>query len=344
MKPQKAKRIPDVPLSIDTITQHLYAEQFRPCKRKFKKTFTINDSTYTLFLQSKISTEDSLHISSVVNEDTLVRKTIFHSPNEEYTVQLIGPNQAERFEKTLTRKDFFGTISHSLLLKNTRFSAQIIDFAPQFNAFVLTTDFKVWNSDVGEEALLLIDFDGNVIKKTQSRWFGGPTAIEEVQISENGKMILASNHLLISDQKDVSFQKETEIMGTEFLFDQRLLLTVYDYDDSLNRFNAKILDTNGRIQSVFKYQGYFCELSCEIFPFYVEPINSYYLYDGEQNTLRKITESPVQAEIIAIHDLPERNMIDSNEVQIEFQTYENKRVFYVDTISEAVTVAKSNVE
>ncbi|MCH2225377.1 MAG: hypothetical protein MK066_11470 [Crocinitomicaceae bacterium] len=326
----------------DTITKHYYSGEFYQCNRNFIESVSLNDSIFELVITSELLMDDSLLQTEIVEEDSVVHRYVFHGMNELYSFKLMNDNK-ECFNTKIDRRSFIGKIQTDILLDNARFDIKLIEYAPKFDAFVFAIDFSIPDSDVGSEILFLLNKKGEIIENVKSQSFGSSTAYRPIQISQNGKMILSANNLLISNHNNVMFDQKTEVMSSDYIFDDNYVLVVYEYNDSLNRLNAKILDTTGRIQSVFHFEGYTCELSCKTEVHFIKNLNSYYLFDYPQQQFRKLRTNPIRSEIIPLIELEEHLSVDSNQIKISFDFNQGKQDLYIDTITGTMKYVKPEI-
>ncbi|QNH63802.1 hypothetical protein [Hymenobacter sediminicola] len=255
-------------------------------------------------------------------------------------------------DKQLRKPAFYAAASKDVVIEGVPRRPQLLAYAPAWQALVFAFDFWLEGSDVGEQCVLMLGLNGQVLELSNSNTYGGGGSDCMPRFSPKGQAMLTCNKLLLSGRKPISLLKpKADLVLASFLSDTTLL-TIYAYGenhyeygpDSLvesmyfeeppqmrNVPNAFVLNLRGKPIARFRYNGYTDELGYYVRHHYLPQTNTYYLLDEERGLRLLNKRQPTSPQEIRFRQMrrfttPQR----PREVQFRLQGTEVSFDFYVN--------------
>ena len=257
------------------------------------------------------------------------------------------------FRRQLRKADFYKAAGQDIVTESEAYRPELLAYSPAFGALVFTLDFMVPDSDVGSQAVLLLDLTGRVVRISDGRAPGSGADCDPA-LTPNGRVVLTGSELLRPQQPPLRLHRADADLAGAFLLTDTTVLVVYALGkshlihepggpDTYGRKptpqqqrapNAQVRHIGtGRVLSRFHYAGFYEELGYTIPRGYAAGVH--YLLD-EQRGLRLVpAAAPARTSEVRFTTMPrfvppQRH----NEVRLELQSSTNSFAFYVDTTSQ----------
>lgn len=270
-----------------------------------------------------------------------------------FTFALYDAAGQQVFRRQLRKADFYKAAGPDIVVESEAYRPELLAYSPAFGALVFTLDFMVPDSDVGAQAVLLLDLSGRVLRISDGRAPGSGADCDPA-LTPNGRALLTGSELLRPRQPPLRLHRADADLAGAFLLTDSTVLVVYALGKShlihgpgvpetygrtptapqQRAANAQVRHIGtGRVLSRFRYAGFYEELGYTIPRGYAAGIH--YLLD-EQRGLRLVpAAAPARTTEVRFAAMPrfvppQRR----HEVRIELQSSSSSFAFYVDTISQ----------
>ena len=269
-----------------------------------------------------------------------------------FTFTLHAPDGQQVFRRQLRKADFYKAAGQDIVTESEAYRPELLAYSPAFGALVFTLDFMVPDSDVGSQAVLLLDLTGRVVRISDGRAPGSGADCDPA-LTPNGRALLTGSELLRPNQPPLRLHRADADLAGAFLLTDSTLLVVYALGKShlihapgepetygrtptvqqQRAPNAQVRHIpTGRVLSRFRYAGFYEELGYTIPRAYVAGIH--YLLD-EQRGLRLVpAAAPARTSEVRFAAMPRFVPPQRRaEVRFELQSSGSGFAFYVDTTS-----------
>ncbi|MET4072898.1 hypothetical protein [Hymenobacter sp. UYCo722] len=269
-----------------------------------------------------------------------------------FTFTLLAPDGQQVFRRQLRKADFYKAAGQDIVTESEAYRPELLAYSPAFGALVFTLDFMVPDSDVGSQAVLLLDLTGRVVRISDGRAPGSGADCDPA-LTPNGRALLTGSELLRPNQPPLRLHRADADLAGAFLLTDSTLLVVYAMGKShlihapgepetygrtptvqqQRAPNAQVRHIpTGRVLSRFRYAGFYEELGYTIPRAYVAGIH--YLLD-EQRGLRLVpAAAPARTSEVRFAAMPRFVPPQRRaEVRFELQSSGSGFAFYVDTTS-----------
>ena len=257
------------------------------------------------------------------------------------------------FRRQLRKADFYKAAGQDIVTESEAYRPELLAYSPAFGALVFTLDFMVPDSDVGAQAVLLLDLTGRVLRISDGRAPGsGPDC--DPALTPSGRALLTGSELLRPGQPALRLHRADADLAGAFLLTDTTVLVVYTPGKShviralgepetygrtptpqqQRAPNAQVRHIGtGRVLSRFRYTGFYEELGFTIPRGYAAGIH--YLLD-EQRGLRLVpAAAPARTSEVRFAAMPRFVPPQRlSEVRLELQSSASSFAFYVDTTSQ----------
>ena len=267
------------------------------------------------------------------------------------------------FRRQLRKADFYKAAGQDIVTESEAYRPELLAYSPAFGALVFTLDFMVPDSDVGAQAVLMLDLTGRVLRISDGRAPGSGADCDPA-LTPNGRALLTGSELLRPGQPALRLHRADADLAGAFLLTDSTVLIVYALGkshlihapgepDTYGRTptrqqqqaaNAMVRHIHtGRVLSRFRYTGFYEELGYTIPRAYAAGI--YYLLD-EQRGLRLVPAgAPARTSEVRFAAMPRFVPPQRRtEVRFELQSSSNAFAFYVDTTSQAPRIRCQRLE
>jgi hypothetical protein len=257
------------------------------------------------------------------------------------------------FRRQLRKADFYKAAGQDIVTESEAYRPELLAYSAAFGALVFTLDFMVPDSDVGAQAVLMLDLTGRVVRISDGRAPGSGADCDPA-LTPNGRALLTGSELLRPNQPALRLHRADADLAGAFLLTDTTVLIVYALGkshlihapgepDTYGRTptrqqqqaaNAQVRQINtGRVLSRFRYGGFYEELGYTIPRAYVAGVH--YLLD-EQRGLRLVpAAAPARTSEVRFAAMPRFVPPQRRaEVRFELQSSGNAFAFYVDTTSQ----------
>ena len=269
-----------------------------------------------------------------------------------FTFTLHAPDGQQVFRRQLRKADFYKAAGQDIVTESEAYRPELLAYSPAFGALVFTLDFMVPDSDVGAQAVLLLDLTGQVVRISDGRAPGGGADCDPA-LTPNGRALLTGSELLRPQQPPLRLHRADADLAGAFLLTDSTVLVVYALGKAhlihapgepetygrtptpqqQRAANAQVRHIHtGRVLSRFRYAGFYEELGYTIPRAYAA--GTHYLLD-ERRGLRLVpVATPAHTTEVLFaamrHFVPPQRR---NEVRFELQSAGSGFAFYVDTTS-----------
>ena len=269
------------------------------------------------------------------------------------------------FRRQLRKNDFFKIAAEDIVTESEAFLPELLAYSAPFGGLVFTLDFMVPDSDVGSQAVLLLDLTGRVLRLSDGRSPGGGPDCDPA-LTADGRALLTGSELLRPHQPPLRLTKPTADLAGAFLLSDTTLLVVYAPGKShvihapgepetygrtptqqqLRAPNAYVRHIRtGRVLSRFRYGGFYEELGYTIPRYYLPATATHYLLDEKRGLRLLPLAAPAQPTEIRFAAMgrytpPQKPA----EVRFELQSGGGGFAFYVDTTSQAPRIRYQRLE
>ena len=267
------------------------------------------------------------------------------------------------FRRQLRKADFYKAAGQDIVTESEAYRPELLAYSPAFGALVFTLDFMVPDSDVGAQAVLMLDLTGRVVRISDGRAPGSGADCDPA-LTPNGRALLTGSELLRPNQPALRLHRADADLAGAFLLTDSTVLIVYALGkshlihapgepDTYGRTptpqqqraaNALVRHIyTGRVLSRFRYTGFYEELGYTIPRAYAAGVH--YLLD-EQRGLRLVpAAAPARTSEVRFTAMsrfvpPQRR----TEVRFELQSSSNAFAFYVDTTSQVPRIRCQRLE
>lgn len=267
------------------------------------------------------------------------------------------------FRRQLRKADFYKAAGQDIVTESEAYRPELLAYSPAFGALVFTVDFMVPDSDVGAQAVLLLDLAGRVLRISDGRAPGSGADCDPA-LTPNGRALLTGSELLRPGQPALRLHRADADLAGAFLLTDTTMLVVYapgkshvirtpgepeTYGRTPTRQqqqapNAMVRHIGtGRVLSRFRYAGFYEELGFTIPRAYVAGVH--YLLD-EQRGLRLVpAAAPARTSEVRFATMPrfvppQRR----HEVRLELQSAGSGFAFYIDTTSQPPRIRYQRLE
>lgn len=272
-----------------------------------------------------------------------------------FTFSLHDAAGQQVFRRQLRKADFYKAAGQDIVTESEAYRPELLAYSPAFGAMVFTVDFMVPDSDVGSQAVLLLDLTGRVVRISDGR---GPDSKADCDpaLTPDGRALLTGSELLRPQQPPLRLRRADADLAGAFLLTDSTVLVVYapgkshlihapGEPDTYGRTpsvqqlrvpNAQVRHIRtGRVLSRFRYAGFYEELGYTIPRHYVVGTATHYLLD-EQRGLRLVpAAAPARTSEVRFAAMPRFVPPQrSTEVHFELQSSGTSFAFYVDTTSQ----------
>ncbi|MDQ2794302.1 MAG: hypothetical protein M3Y12_09895 [Bacteroidota bacterium] len=257
------------------------------------------------------------------------------------------------FRRQLRKADFYKSAGQDIVTESEAYRPELLAYSAAFGALVFTVDFMVPDSDVGAQAVLMLDLTGRVLRISDGRAPGSGADCDPA-LTPNGRALLTGSELLRPGQPALRLHRADADLAGAFLLSDTTVLVVYALGkshlihapgepDTYGRTptpqqqrapNAQVRHiATGRVLSRFRYAGFYEELGYTIPRGYVA--GTHYLLD-EQRGLRLVPAgAPARTSEVRFAAMPRFAPPQRrSEVRIELQSSATSFAFYVDTTSQ----------
>ena len=272
-----------------------------------------------------------------------------------FTFTLHAPDGRQVFRRQLRKADFYKAAGQDIVTESEAYRPELLAYSAAFGALVFTLDFMVPDSDVGAQAVLLLDLSGRVVRISDGRAPGGGADCEPA-LTPNGRALLTGSELLRPRQPPLRLHRADADLAGAFLLTDSTVLVVYALGKSHPIYAPGAPETygrtptpqqqraanalvrhigTGRVLSRFRYNGFYEELGYTIPRAYAAGVH--YLLD-EQRGLRLVpAAAPARTSEVRFAAMP-RFVPPQRpaEVRFELQSAGSAFAFYVDTTSQAL--------
>ena len=280
-----------------------------------------------------------------------------------FTFALHDAAGQQLFRRQLRKADFYKAAGQDIVTESEAYRPELLAYSPAFGALVFTVDFMVPDSDVGAQAVLLLDLAGRVLRISDGRAPGsGPDC--DPALTPSGRALLTGSELLRPGQPAMRLHRPDADLAGAFLLTDTTLLVVYAPGKShvIRAFgepetygrtptkqqqqapNAQVRHIGtGRVLSRFRYTGFYEELGFTIPRAYVAGVH--YLLD-EQRGLRLVpAAAPARTSEVRFAAMPrfvppQRR----HEARVELQSAGSGFAFYIDTTSQVPRIRYQRLE
>ena len=267
------------------------------------------------------------------------------------------------FRRQLRKADFYKAAGQDIVTESEAYRPELLAYSPAFGALVFTVDFMVPDSDVGAQAVVLLDLSGKVLRISDGRAPGsGPDC--EPALTPSGRALLTGSELLRPQQPPLRLHRADADLAGAFLLTDSTLLVVYapgkshvirasGEPETYGRTptvqqqrapNAQVRHIRtGRVLSRFRYTGFYEELGFTIPRGYVA--GTHYLLD-EQRGLRLVpAAAPARTSEVRFAAMPRFVPPQHrHEVRLELQSAGSGFAFYIDTTSQLPRIRYQRLE
>lgn len=280
-----------------------------------------------------------------------------------FTFTLHAPGGQQVFRRQLRKADFYKVAGQDIVTESEAYRPELLAYSPAFGALVFTLDFMVPDSDVGSQAVLLLDLTGRVVRISDGRAPGGGADCDPA-LTPNGRALLTGSELLRPQQPPLRLHRADADLAGAFLLTDSTVLVVYALGkshlihapgepDTYGRTptpqqqraaNAQVRHIpTGRVLSRFHYTGFYEELGYTIPRAHVAGIH--YLLD-EQRGLRLVpAAAPARTSEVRFAAMPRFVPPQRRtEVRFELQSSGSGFAFYVDTTSQLPRIRYQRLE
>jgi hypothetical protein len=262
------------------------------------------------------------------------------------TLRLLRPDGQPQFTRRIRKSSLKEEIGDDLAVEASEWQPDFLGYLPQFNALAFELTVNPPDSDAGGSLLLLLDArTGQVRQLRLSRWTGGCSS--PVALSEDGRTLLTSCHIIRADGRVVSLEKPDLTIGGTLLVNNSHVLVTYQPPFVPGQRaptppnNTRLLDLSGRqlaaARLVSLYGG---GLGTQMLTTYLGQTRTYYLFDEEQRQLALLPhDQPSQLRLFKLNQLqPFQAPQRSTEVRfhLDSETRGTESTFYVDTLTQAL--------
>ena len=267
------------------------------------------------------------------------------------------------FRRQLRKADFYKAAGQDIVTESEAYRPELLAYSPAFGALVFTLDFMVPDSDVGAQAVLMLDLTGRVVRISDGRAPGSGADCDPA-LTPNGRALLTGSELLRPNQPALRLHRADADLAGAFLLTDSTVLVVYALGkshlvhapgepDTYGRTptpqqqraaNALVRQIyTGRVLSRFHYTGFYEELGYTIPRAYVAGVH--YLLD-EQRGLRLVpAAAPARTSEVRFTAMPRFVPPQRRtEVRFELQSSSNAFAFYVDTTSQVPRIRCQRLE
>ncbi|GAA4047577.1 hypothetical protein GCM10022409_37320 [Hymenobacter glaciei] len=257
------------------------------------------------------------------------------------------------FRRQLRKADFYKAAGQDIVTESEAYRPELLAYSPAFGALVFTLDFMVPDSDVGSQAVLMLDLTGRVVRISDGR-APGTGADCDPALTPNGRALLTGSELLRPQKPPLRLHRADADLAGAFLLTDSTVLIVYAPGKSHLIHSPGEPETygrtptpqqqrapnvlvrhigTGRVLSRFRYTGFYEELGYTIPRAYVA--GTHYLLD-EQRGLRLVpAAAPARTAEVRFAAMPRFVRPQrSREVRFELQSSATSFAFYVDTTSQ----------
>ena len=280
-----------------------------------------------------------------------------------FTITLHAPDGQQVFRRQLRKADFYKAAGQDIVTESEAYRPELLAYSPAFGALVFTLDFMVPDSDVGSQAVLMLDLTGRVVRISDGRAPGSGADCDPA-LTPDGRALLTGSELLRPNKPALRLHRADADLAGAFLLTDSTLLIVYAPGKShlihapgepetygrtptqqqQRAANAMVRHIGtGRVLSRFRYAGFYEELGYTIPRAHVAGVH--YLLD-EQRGLRLIpAAAPARTSEVRFAAMPrfvppQRR----SEVRFELQSSGSAFAFYVDTTSQVPRIRYQRLE
>ena len=280
-----------------------------------------------------------------------------------FTFTLHAPDGRQVFRRQLRKADFYKAASQDIVTESEAYRPELLAYSPAFGALVFTLDFMVPDSDVGAQAVLMLDLTGRVVRISDGRAPGSGADCDPV-LTPNGRALLTGSELLRPNQPPMRLHRADADLAGAFLLTDSTVLVVYAPGKShlihapgapetygrtptrqqQQQANAQVRHIcTGRVLSRFRYTGFYEELGFTIPRAYAAGVH--YLLD-EQRGLRLVpAAAPARTSEVRFAAMPRFVPPQRRtEVRLELQSAGSGFAFYVDTTSQVPRIRYQRLE
>jgi hypothetical protein len=328
----------------------------------FDTAIMLNGQSYRLLLETET---DSTQRLKTRYEPVPGHFDVARGYQGRFTFTLRDGGGRQLFRRQLRKNDFFKVVSEDIVTESEAFMPDMLAYSAPFGALVFTVDFMVPDSDVGSQAVVLLDLTGRVLRMSEGRSPGGGPDCEPT-LSADGRSLLTGSELLRPHQPPLRLNRPNADLVGAFLLSDTTLLAVYapgrahliqnpgepetygrtPTPQQLRAPNAYVRHVrSGRVLRRFRYGGYYEELGFTIPRHYVPGTATHYLLD-EKRGLRLLPLAPpaIPSELrftAMPRYAPPRKPA---EVRFELQGVGSSFAFYVDTTSRVPRIRYQRLE
>ncbi|MDO7875476.1 hypothetical protein Q5H93_12100 [Hymenobacter sp. ASUV-10] len=260
-----------------------------------------------------------------------------------YTFRLLRADGQPQFTRRILKSSLKKEMTEDLAACAVARQPAFLGYLPQFGALAFELDLTPPDSDAGGQLLLLLDArTGQLRQQRLSSWTGGCNS--PVALSEDGRTLLTSFHIIRADGRVTPFEKPGLQVGGTLLVNNQHVLVSYlpDYDPQGNATagaSARLLDLTGRQLASFPLENVIGELGTRMQAAYLGQTRTYYLFDEEHQQIGLLPhDQPRALRLLKLAQLatfqpPQR----ATEVRFSVNTESGAQgAFYVDTLSQAL--------
>ena len=267
------------------------------------------------------------------------------------------------FRRQLRKADFYKAAGQDIVTESEAYRPELLAYSPAFGALVFTLDFMVPDSDVGAQAVLMLDLTGRVVRISDGRAPGSGADCDPA-LTPNGRALLTGSELLRPGQPALRLHRADADLAGAFLLTDSTVLIVYalgkshlihapgepdTYGRTPTRQQQQAANVQvrhihtGRVLSRFRYTGFYEELGYTIPRAYAAGIH--YLLD-EQRGLRLVpAAAPARTSEVRFTAMP-RFVPPQRRTEVRFELQSSSRAFafYVDTTSQVPHIRCQRLE
>ena len=280
-----------------------------------------------------------------------------------FTFTLHAADGQQVFRRQLRKTDFYKAAGQDIVTESEAYRPELLAYSAAFGALVFTLDFMVPDSDVGSQAVLLLDLAGRVVRISDGRAPGSGADCDPA-LTPNGRALLTGSELLRPGQPALRLHRADSDLAGAFLLTDTTLLVVYapgkshlihapGEPDTYGRTptpqqqraaNAQVRHIGtGRVLSRFRYAGYYEELGYTIPRGYAAGVH--YLLDEERGLRLVPAAAPARTSEVRFAAMPRFVPPQRRrEVRLELQSASRGFAFYIDTTSQLPRIRYQQLE
>ncbi|OON71021.1 hypothetical protein [Hymenobacter sp. CRA2] len=334
--------------------------------------FTLNGQRYRLLLRAETDSAKPLTAVSegIVGEAfaadtaTFAQTQLVRGYEGAQLITLLDPAGRQVFRRRLPKSAFFAVAGRDVVTVSEPQRPRFIGAHGPSQTLAFTIDIGVPGSDVSEQCVLLLGFDGNVKRLAISYASSFGAADCSPRLLPDGT-VLTCQELIWPGGMSHLVKRESELIAA-FMLSDTTLCTVYRYgaykavetstgspteyeplDDLAsagfaetqwvekksmrNSPNAFVINTRGQVRRAFRYEGYQGAIAHAVPRRYVWQTHSYYLLDEERGLYVLDKHNPTQGGEIRFKQMQRfRKPQRPQEVRFVIGTETRTFAFYVD--------------